>query len=241
MAKRKTKREEEDVLGLNYNPEDQSKEVTGLNTTVEDDQSDYVGLNTMEETIVEQTDEDLSVQVSQQEDMITSKKVDLIQEIDESNNEGINIPPARALRDPRKDKDPIEGEDLGLRKGDFLLSRKITPEDLDAHNDIHQDGLLGSNMRHYRDFSEIFSRGVSTDENPKVDTVYGIENNKVDQGEMAAKQLLRNCHSRDGKARNNALHILRPMGLDDDLIQEIKSTSDAHDEDKLVSIVSAYL
>jgi len=249
MAKRKSKKkhEEEEAYGLNFQYEDQSTEVVGLNTSLDEEGEDaYTALNNLDEQdetpIFNEDELDVRVplQEDDQEDLDTSEQLGLVQEIDESNNEGVNIPPARAVRDPRKSKDPLEGEDLGLREGDFLLSRKITSEDLEAHNDIHQDGLLGSNMRHHKDFAEIFSRGVSTDENPKVDTVYGIENNKVDQGEMAAKQLLRNCHSRDNKEKNNAIQVLRTMGLDDDLIQEIKSTSDAHDESKLVAIVSAY-
>lgn len=247
MAKRKTgkKYEEDEVYGLNYASEDHPKEVLGLNTDLkEEGKENYMALNALEDPLPLNEEEDnrnLSIIEEETEDLETTEDLALIQEIDESNNEGVNIPPPQAVRDPRKDKDPIEGEDLGLREGDFLLSRKITPEDLDAHNDIHQDGLLGSNMRHHKDFSEIFSRGPSTDESPKVDTVYGIENNKIYQSEMAAKQLLRNCHSRDNKEKNNAIQVLKTMGLDDDIIKEIKSTSSAHDDDKLVAIVSTYL
>lgn len=244
MAKRKTgkKHEEDEVYGLNYASEDHPQETLGLNTSLDDKgKEDYMALNSLEETpLLKEEDINLSTTKDETEDLDTVEDLDFLQKIDEANNEGINIPPPQAARDPRKDKDPIEGEDLGLREGDFLLSRKITPEDLDAHNDIHQDGLLGSNMRHHKDFGEIFSRGPSTDENPKVDTVYGIENNKIHQSEMAAKQLLRNCHSRDNKEKNNAIQVLKTMGLDDDLIQEIKSTNSAHDDDKLVEIVSTY-
>lgn len=159
----------------------------------------------------------------------------------DTNNEGVNIPPPRARRDPRKDKDPIEGEDLGLQEDDFLLSRKVTPEDLEAHNEINQEGRLGSNMRDPKDFAGIFTRGASTNEAPKVDTVYGIENNYVTQGEVAARQLLRNCHSRDNQEKSNALHILRSMGLDDEVINEIKSNRNAHDDDDLVQMVGEQL
>ena len=41
-----------------------------------------------------------------------------------------------------KDKDPIEGEDLGLDENDFLLSRKVSLKDLEVHNKLNTYNLF---------------------------------------------------------------------------------------------------
>lgn len=159
----------------------------------------------------------------------------------EAANKGISLPPAYAKRDPQKDKDPLEGEDLGLDENDFLLSRKVTELDLSVHNEINEDGLLGSNVRKPKDFLSIFSRGKSTNEAPKLDTTYAIENNGLVQKELAARQILHNYHSRDNKEKNNALNILKELYLDDDIIKEIKSKRRASEDDDLVEIIKELL
>lgn len=244
MAKRKIdkKYEEDQVYGLNYQPEDQPQEIVGLNSSTEkEDQDDYLALNNLEEVLNKQENEnDSGTILPATEELEDSKQDQMIREINESNNDGVNIPPARAARDPRKDKDPIEGEDLGLTEDHFLLSRKITPEDLKAHSDINTEHLLGSNVDNHKDFSAIFSKGASTDDSPKIDMVYNIEYNTENQHRMAAQQLLRNCYSRDNREKSNAFQVLQSMGLDEDFIKEIKSSRNAYDDDELVEIVSTY-
>ena len=249
MAKRKTGKsyDEEELFGLNYQPEQDTKEVVGLNTSLEQDQPDTTAINNTEmDTSVEEDpilDQESPITMDEEDQTVVDEDevMDEMDDLDEANNEGVNIPPAYAERDPDKDKDPLEGDDLGLREDDFLLNRKITSTDLEVHHEIHPDGGLGSNMRDPKKFASIFTRGQSTDQAPKVDTAYGIENNGVTQGEVAAKQLLRNCHSRDNAERGNAIHILQKMGLDPDVIQAIKSNSDAHEDSRLVALVGEYL
>lgn len=235
MAKRKIDKlyEEEDGYGLNYQPEDQMQEVVGLNTTMEEEQDDYTALNNLdEETTLLGEEED--------RDLLTTTEDQSTEEINESNNDGVNIPPARAARDPRKDIDPLTGKSLGLPDDHFLLSRKITEEDLEAHSKINTEQLLGSNVDNYKDFGSIFSKGASTDDSPKIDMEYNVEYNTENQHRMAAQQLLRNCYSRDAREKSNAFRVLKSMGLDDDIIEEIKSSSSAYDDEHLVELVSAY-
>ena len=54
---------------------------------------------------------------------------------DEIKKKGLNLPPSQGIRDPKKDKDPLEGEDIGLQEDSFLLSRKVSEEDLLVQNE----------------------------------------------------------------------------------------------------------
>jgi hypothetical protein len=155
----------------------------------------------------------------------------------EAASKGITIPKATAMRDPRKSKDPLEGEDLGLEEDDFLLARKVTKEDLEAHNEVNEEGLLGSNIRKPRDFISVFSRGPSTSNAPKIDSSLPILNNKDLQKEVAAVQLLHNYHSKDNKEKSNALQVFREMYLDDDIIDEIKDDRHAYQDEDLIEII----
>lgn len=154
---------------------------------------------------------------------------------------GIKIPSAEALRDPQKDKSPIEGEDLGLQENDFLLSRKITEKDLELHNSVNKEALLGSNVRKYRDFMNVFSRGQSSKEKPKVDTMYSIENNQAVQKKIAAKQLLRNYHSQNNKEKNNTLQIFTELRIEDELLTNIKEDKKAFENDNLIDLIKELL
>lgn len=154
---------------------------------------------------------------------------------------GIKVPPPKALRNPKKDKDPLEGEDLGLKEDDFLLTRKITEQDLDVHNKANKKELLGSNVRKSKDLVNVFSRGPSTDEKPKMDTMYAIENNDVMQKEIAAKQLLRNYHSSNNKESNNMKRILKELKVDEEVMKQIKDDKKADKNEKLIDIIKELL
>lgn len=154
---------------------------------------------------------------------------------------GIKVPPPKALRNPKKDKDPIEGEDLGLAENDFLLSRKITQQDLNVHNRVNKEALLGSNVRKARDLKSVFSRGPSSKEQPKVDTMYAIENNEAMQKEIAATQLLRNYHSSNNKETNNMTHILKELKVTEEIMKEIKEDKKAEKNQKLIDIIKELL
>ncbi len=159
----------------------------------------------------------------------------------EGANKGIQVPKAKAKRDPKKDKDPIEGEDLGLDENDFLLSRKVTKQDLEIHNKLNSEELLGSNVRKPRDFKNIFSRGPSSIETPKVDTMYDIENNQLVQNEVAATQLLRNYHSKDNKEKSNTTNILKELNVEEDILKEIKENKKAFQDQNLIDIIKELL
>jgi hypothetical protein len=159
----------------------------------------------------------------------------------EAASKGVKVPEPQAKRDPKKDKDPIEGKDLGLTENDFLLSRKVTIEDLDIHNQMNQEALLGSNVRKPKDFMNVFSRGPSSKDSPKVDTMYDIENNQVVQNKVAAKQLLRNYHSKDSTEKSNTLNIFSELNLDKEILKDIKADKNAYKNDNLIDIIKELL
>ena len=176
----------------------------------------------------------------------TAKEVDpmeLNQQLAEENakKQGLNLPAPQQKRDPKKDKDPIEGEDLGLQENDFLLSRKVNQSDLEMHASVNEEALLGSNERKPKDFLNVFRRGPSTKEQPKVDTTAAIENNAIVQKEVAAKQLLRNYHSKDNTEKNNALNIFKELKLTEEMIQEIKEDRGAHKNQNLIETIRELL
>lgn len=233
MAKRKAPKqydEEEEFLdkvSVNYLEEETDKEeLMGINAALEREK---------EQEEDQQRQKELE---EQQEELLEFQEQE--EEVDAA-NKGVSLPPAYAKRDPKKDKDPLEGEDLGLDEHDFLLSRKVTEIDLEIHNEINEESLLGSNVRKPKEFLSIFTRGKSTNDAPKIDTTLAIENNNLLQKELAAQQILYNYHSRDNKEKYNALNILKELQLDDDIIKEIKSNKNASDDDDLVEILKERL
>jgi hypothetical protein len=175
--------------------------------------------------------------------LIEEDPIELQQQLaaEEAKKQGLNLPDAAQQRDPKKDKTPIEGEDLGLAENDFLLSRKVTKSDLELHINSSEEGLLGSNERKPKDFLNVFRRGPSTKEKPKVDTSAAIENNAIIQKEIAAKQLLRNYHSNDNNEKNNTLQIFNELKLDEELISEINGNKGAHKDQNLIEIIRELL
>lgn len=213
-------KQEEDLMGINAALE-QEKENS---KNKQEDKKDNLKVTNEEEEFLKQEQENLLEE--QQED---AEK--------EAASKGITIPKAKAMRDPRKSQDPLEGEDLGLEEDDFLLARKVTQEDLKAHNEVNEERLLGSNIRRPRDFVSIFSRGPSTNESPKIDTSFPILNNKFLQKEVAAVQLLHNYHSKDNKEKSNTLQVFKELYLDDDIIKEIKDSRKAYQDEDLIQII----
>ncbi len=206
----------------------------------EADQEEIMGINAaLEREKEQQEDQTQKKEIEEQQQELMEWKAQ--EEEAEAANKGISLPPAYAKRDPKKDKDPLEGEDLGLDENDFLLSRKVTELDLDIHNEVNEDGLLGSNVRKPKEFLSIFSRGRSTNEAPKIDTTFTIENNSLMQKELASRQILNNYHSRDNKEKSNALNILKELELDEDEIKEIKSKRNASSDQDLVDLLKELL
>lgn len=204
------------------------------------DQDEVMGINAaLEREREQEEDQQRQKELDQQQDDLLDWQQQ--EEETEANNKGVSLPPALAKRDPKKDKDPLEGEDLGLEEHDFLLSRKVREIDLDIHNEILQENLLGSNIRKPKDFLSIFTRGKSTNDAPKLDMAEAIENNTLVQKELAAKQILENYHSRDNKEKYNSLNILKELGLDEDSIKEIKSNKNASEDDDLVELIKQLL
>lgn len=175
--------------------------------------------------------------------LIEEDPIDLQEQLatEEAKKQGLNLPDAVQKRDPKKDKDPIEGEDLGLAENDFLLSRRVTKSDLELHINSREEGLLGSNERKPKDFLNVFRRGPSTKKKPKVDTSAAIENNAVIQKEIAAKQLLRNYHSTDNTEKNNTLHIFNELKLDEELMSEINGNRNAYNDQNLIKVIRELL
>lgn len=234
MAKKRAskiyKEDEEELLekhainGIHMDHEDD--ELMGINTALEQDKERST---TIDEEQQQQTKQ-LALLKAQQQDGET-----------ESAAKGVTLPPAKAKRDPKMDKDPIEGEDLGLEEHDFLLARRVTQKDLEIHNKVNQEGLLGSNVRKPRDLLSIFTRGMSSNETPKVDSSYMIENNKLVQKEVVAIQLLRNYHSRDNKEKYNTMHLFSELRLSEELIEEIKEDKKAYQNEDLITIIKELL
>lgn len=147
---------------------------------------------------------------------------------------GAMLPKAQGERDPRMDKDAIEEEHLGLSEDNFLISRKVSPQDLEAHADLEEREFLGSNMRKAKDFASIFGRGQSSEEHPKIDLTYNIENNTPFRKELMAKQLLRNFHSRNLSEVKNARRILKELRIDEELLEAIKEDQKAHENEDFI-------
>lgn len=186
-------------------------------------------------------EEERTTDVEEQE-QLEEERIALLEEQqriaeEESAGKGFNLPTARAQRDPSKNKDPLEGEDLGLMENDFLISRKVSLEDLEFHNKMNEEALLGSNVRKLKDFMEIFERGSSSEESPKIDTMYNIENNRPIRQELVVVQILRNYHSKNNLEKNNAWQIIKELKLDDELIKRIKDNDDAHEDRYLIDVI----
>jgi hypothetical protein len=263
MAKRikapkikKRKAEEESKISINN--EFDEKEDEGMmsvnmamekeNDISEEDDQDIIEAYHEEEVSMmeEEEEETLTEDTKEEEEEPEEETIDLAEikqkkAEEEGKSQGIKIPVAKANRDPKKDKDPIEGEDLGLVENDFLLSRKVSKEDLEIHNKMSDEALLGSNERKPKDFMNVFSRGPSTKEQPKVDTSVSIENNALIQKEVAAKQLLRNYHSKDNKEKDNTNNILTELKLDEEIIKEIKEDKKAYQNENLIEILKELL
>jgi len=230
MAKKRAKKiydEEEKAL--------QKRSINGVFKDKEED--DFMGINAALEK-----ENNNSEQITEEEEAIKATQKQLLEKQQEdakteAANKGVTIPKAIAMRDPKKSQDPLEGEDLGLEENDFLLARKVTKEDLEAHNEVNEEGLLGSNIRKSRDFVSIFSRGPSTNESPKIDSSLPILNNKLLQKEVAAVQLLHNYHSKDNKEKSNALQIFKELYLEEDDIKEIKSSNTAYQDEDLIQLI----
>lgn len=234
MAKKRAKKiydEEEETLkkqSINGVSKDKEQdELMGINAALEQKKSNSEYTSEEEEALRVEQEQLLK---KQQEDAET-----------EAASKGVTIPKATAVRDPKKSQDPLEGEDLGLEEDDFLLARKVTKEDLEAHNEVNEEGLLGSNIRKPRDFVSVFSRGPSTNKTPKIDSSVQILNNKDLQKEVAAVQLLHNYHSKDNKEKSNTLQVFKELYLDDDIIKEIADDSKAYEDDDLIQIITSRL
>jgi hypothetical protein len=234
MAKKRAKKiydEEEETLkkqSINGVSKDKEQdELMGINAALEQETSNSEYSSEEEEALRVEQEQLLK---KQQEDAET-----------EAASKGVTIPKATAVRDPKKSQDPLEGEDLGLEEDDFLLARKVTKEDLEAHNEVNEEGLLGSNIRKPRDFVSVFSRGPSTNKTPKIDSSVQILNNKDLQKEVAAVQLLHNYHSKDNKEKSNALQVFKELYLDDDIIKEIADDNKAYEDDDLIQIITSRL
>jgi len=221
-----------------YDEEEEDLQKRSINGVFEDKKDDEViGINAameQEKTRSESTTEEEAAAKALQKKMLEEQQENAEKE---AASNGVTIPKATAVRDPKKSKDPLEGEDLGLEEDDFLLARKVTQEDLEAHNQVNEEGLLGSNIRKPRDFVSVFSRGPSTNNAPKIDSSLPILNNKSLQKEVATVQMLHNYHSKDNKEKSNTLQIFKELYLDEDLIEEIKSDSKAYEDEDLIQII----
>jgi hypothetical protein len=221
-----------------YDEEEESLQKQSINGLFKDrEEGEVMGINAaleQEKTSSETTTEDQESIKAQQDALLKEQQEDAEKDAASS---GVTIPKAIAMRDPKKSKDPLEGEDLGLEEDDFLLARKVTQEDLEAHNQVNEEGLLGSNIRKPRDFVSVFSRGPSTNDSPKIDSSVPILNNKFLQKEVAAVQMLHNYHSKDNKEKNNALQIFKELYLEEDIIQEIKEDNKAYQDEDLIQII----
>jgi len=208
--------------------EEEKKLKLALNNEREDNvlEDEPLGLNALDEEKKQEEEED------------ETKSEELAKLLDEEkkdeNNTGRPIPTPKAKRNPKKDIDPLEGDDLGVKEHDFLLKRKVEAEDLEAHMEINEEQFLGSNAETVDDFLEIFKRGASSKTQPKIDTSFNIENNEELQRELAAKQLLRNFHSRDSTEKYNTNLILDELEIEEELMEEIEENSEAYQDEALV-------
>jgi len=134
----------------------------------------------------------------------------------ETTKKGKKVPIAKEGRNPKLDATPIEEKDLGLPEESFLLDRKVAKADLKLQMDAQEKQFLGGNIRKVRDFKQIFDKGKSSPENPKLDLAYDIQQSSLAKKELIAQQLLRNYKSEDSHEVSNSEKIFKELKINDD-------------------------
>lgn len=168
--------------------------------------------------------------------LIPTGNINVEEEDDEQEKmNGAMLPKSKGERDPSMDEGPIEGEDLGVKEDSFLMDRKVSKEDLEAHARLEKRDFLGSNVRKPRDFAAMFGKGKSSEQNPKIDVDYSIDNNTPFRKELMAKQLLRNIHSRDVDDVKNTKRIFKEFKLEDELVDAILEDKNAYKNDDFIT------
>lgn len=251
MAKRKKQREKDkeaqDYNNISINNSFQeTEEKTPLainNYSEEKDEisedeamNDFEAYSNPEGIFDEDFEEDADTEEAQEESIASAIDIELKAQ-DEIKKKGLNLPPSQGIRDPKKDKDPLEGEDIGLQEDSFLLSRKVSEEDLLVQNELNDEMLLGSNESKADDMLQIFRKGKSSKNQPKLDTTYNIENNATEQKKITSRQILTNYHSSDSSARSNALNILKELKIDEEVIGQIDEDENAFQNMDLIELI----
>lgn len=222
--------EEETPLAINNFSEEKDE------ISVDEEMNDFEAFTNQEGMFDEAYDEDYD-SIEEQEESIENAVENEVQAQNEIKKKGLNLPPSHGIRDPKKDKDPLEGEDIGLQEDSFLLSRKVSEEDLLVQNDLNDEMLLGSNESKADDLLQIFRKGKSSKNQPKLDTTYNIENNATEQKKITSRQILTNYHSSDSTARSNALNILQELKIDEEVIGQIDEDENAHENMDLIELI----
>ena len=146
---------------------------------------------------------------------------------------GKALPVLKNERDIKDDKEPITPEDLGLQPEDeFLIERKLTATDMRKHQDTHEKDFLGTNMRRSRDFLQMFDKGSSSEEKPKMDLAYNVEFSPNTKKQLIAEQMLRNLESSKKRESDLADKILKEMiagKASEEEMEEIEEVEDFRD------------
>ena len=223
-------KEEETPLAINNYSEEKDE------ISADQAMNDFEAYTNPEGMFDEVYEEDYDTEEVQEESMENAIDNELKAQ-DEIKKKGLNLPPSQGIRDPKKDKEPLEGEDIGLQEDSFLLSRKVSEEDLLVQNELNDEMLLGSNESKADDMLQIFRKGKSTKNQPKLDTTYNIENNATEQKKITSRQILTNYHSSDSSARSNALNILQELKIDEEVIGQIDEDENAFQNMDLIELI----
>ncbi|MCH2044360.1 MAG: hypothetical protein MK212_09445 [Saprospiraceae bacterium] len=197
----------------------------------EEEEMQYDKMSINSEDQIQDTDELTSVN-----SLIPKGNINVEEDDDEQEKmKGAMLPKPKGERDPKMDEEPIEGEDLGVKEDSFLMDRKVSKEDLEAHARLEKRDFLGSNVRKPRDFAAMFGKGKSSEQNPKIDVDYSIDNNTPFRKELMAKQLLRNAHSRDIDDVKNTKRIFNEFKLEEELIDAILEDKEAYKNNDFIT------
>lgn len=155
------------------------------------------------------------------------------------NVRGKSMPLLKYLRDPKKDKQPISPEDMGMKEEDaFLTTRQVDIEDLQRHQQVNRKGFLGSNFRKPGDFMRMFDKGPSTKQQPKLDLKNNLDNNPLLKKTLIAQQILCNLKSENRRERVMMEKLLKDMDLDAEIMEELLQTEHTEEqEERLVEFL----
>lgn len=159
------------------------------------------------------------------DDFIAIARAEEGQKVQASKKEHVRgkaLPLLKYMRNSKKDKQPITPEQLGMDEEDnFLTSRQLDANDLQAHQKVNKKGFLGTNFKKPADFMRMFDKGPSTKQQPKLDLKNNLEQNPLIKKTLIAQQILCNLKSEERRERVMMEKLLKDMDLDEEIMEQL--------------------